>query len=92
MHSETERETFAGELAARVLLDTGTGAFGAVRELWHVERGWHVAGSGVRFQARDSWLSTARGPGGTKWGQHFATEEEAREHFNRYTTPVVEVR
>jgi len=90
MHNATERDTFRGELAPRTLLDTAPAAF-AVRELWHIGRGWQVAGSGVRFQERDSWLSTARGANGTTWGQHFATEEAAREHFTRHTTPVVEV-
>lgn len=90
MDNATQREPFTGELAPRTLLDTASAAF-AIRELWHIGRGWHVAGSGVRFQERESWLSAARGIGGTTWGQHFATEEAAREHFTHHTTPVVGV-
>jgi len=34
---------------------------------------------------------TRRRPNGTTWGQHYGTEQEAREYFDTYTTPVVAV-
>jgi hypothetical protein len=79
------------ELAPRTLLDTAPGTFGMPWELWHIGAGWHVAGSGVRWQERDTYLVTRRRPNGTTWGQHYGTEREAREYFDTYTTPVVAV-
>ena len=78
------------ELAQKTLLDSKMGSFGMAWNLYYVGEGWHVAGSGVRWQ-EESYLVTRLRPNGTTWGQHYGTLQEAREYFDAYTAPIVAV-
>lgn len=64
--------------------------FRATWTLVHKTAGYEVAGSGTRH-TNEGWgaIATSKQTGAT-YGQWYKTESEAREHFERVTTPIVE--
>lgn len=72
------------------ILASARGAFNRLHTLSHHTEGYEPAGSCARF-TKEKW--TVKYPfDGAIHGQAFKTEKEAREYFETYTKPIIEVR
>jgi hypothetical protein len=75
----------------RTVLAEGMGAFGRQCKLIHKTEGYEPAGSCCRH-TKEAWGAISTNFDGTTYGQWYKTEPEARAHFERVTTPIVEQR
>jgi hypothetical protein len=73
------------------ILDIGSGAFGRQFALVHVSAGIVPAGAGTRFQNECFAVLSFDRDGTRRIATQYRTVDEARAHFERYTTPVVEI-
>lgn len=78
------------EFSKRTILASGMGSFNRNYDLVHKTAGYECAGSCARY-TNESWGAIATNRDGTTSGQWYKTETEAREHFERVTTPIVEI-
>lgn len=76
--------------SVRTVLASAPGAFGSLYELTHKTEGYEPAGSCARYTKElYGCLFTGRHTNGGQW---YKTQSEARAHFERVTTPIVEQR
>lgn len=59
-------------------------------QLIHKTAGYECAGSCARYTG-EAWGAIAKSNSGTTYGQWYKTEAEAREHFDRVSTPIIEI-
>lgn len=76
--------------AQRTILGTAIGAFNRPYALIHKTAGYECAGSGTRYRD-EAWGAIATNRDGSTSGQWYRTEKEDREHFERMTTPIIEI-
>lgn len=83
------RDLTAANRSIRTII-SGAPGFRAHWQLIHKTAGYECAGSCARLTS-ESWGAIAQSEDGTTYGQWYKTESEAREHFERVTTPIVEI-
>ena len=76
-------------LATQTILDTAPGLFGATWRLIHRTAGLQMAGSGMT-PVGEAWGAIVTRPSGDIGGQWYKAEVDARAHFVRFTTPIIE--
>ena len=77
-------------MVKKEVLKTGNGAFGREYRLIKVSEGYEVAGSAMRH-TKGYYACISSFPNGTTHGQRYRKYTDALEHFERCTTPIVEV-
>ena len=78
-----------GGMATSTILAEGMGAFGMSRTLVHSTAGYECAGSMARLTG-EKWGCLFVSRDGNRGGNWYTNEAQAREHFLRMTTPIVE--
>ena len=77
------------DMSGRTVLKTATGAFGTRYTLVHATAGYECAGSAARY-TDEQWGCLGAGRMGN-FGQWYKTENEAAKHFDRVTTPIINI-
>lgn len=70
-------------LSVRTILASGRNKLGATITLTHRTAGSEIAGAGTR-EAAEGWAYLYEAQDGTRGGQWFASEAEARERFDKF--------
>ena len=89
-HTKEYRDIHPSNMSVKTTHAEASGAFGAVYRLVHKTAGYECAGSCARYTDAAWGAIATSAMDGTMFGQWYKTEAEARTHFDRVTTPIVE--
>lgn len=91
-HTKEYRDLTDADKSIKTIHATAMGAFKARYNLIHKTAGYEPAGSCARYTEEYWGAIGTSARDGTTFGQWYKTEAEAREHFERVTTPIIEQR